>query len=77
MSRASMRTCWRTSAASRAAAADGDAKRNTSARCGSVSMTSRWSVQSPPLTIDEGMSGSGTSEPNAPPPTPANSNAVT
>jgi len=43
---------------------------------GSVSRTSRWSVQSPPFSTLDGIPGRGVSDPNAPPP-PANWKAVT
>ena len=49
---------------------------SANAGCGSVSRTSRWSVQSPPFSTLDGIPGSGVNEPNAPPP-PANWNAVT
>jgi hypothetical protein len=72
MSSASIRT-FISSSADGAAAADPAAKK--SSRAGSVSWTSRWSVQSPPFSTFDGMPGSGVSEPKAPPP-PANWNAV-
>ena len=69
-----MRTFMSSSAEPAAAAAAARSASNTG--CGSVSRTSRWSVQSPPFSTLDGMPGSGVSDPNAPPP-PANWKAVT
>ena len=75
MSSASILRSMITCAVSWDAAAEPNRK-SLSGAGGAVSLMSRWSVQSPPLTTSLGTPGSGMSEPKAPPP-PANSNEVT
>ena len=75
MSRASILT-FISSSARLAAATGAPAASSRKTGCGSVSRTSRWSVQSPPFSTLDGIPGSGVSDPKAPPP-PANWNAVT